>query len=275
MYTQILHRHRFRRSILVSLSWMMMMMYSFLMVRICTGSNRIQDKLGSFEGSIVRVKGDPILARRAERVTEEELRGGNLSIAEGIVRKMIQGVRETHGSCIAAPQIGVSKRIVLMSLAEERLREEDPNSPNVVSPPSVLINPEIFPMNESVDMKTIPVWEGCLSVPGTYVVVNRYETIRYRAQRLDGAYVEGIATGRLALTLQHEVDHLFGILMTDVSTNESNPIRSDARGAVTSTTHWDMMNDDTYDIRTYIFPGATVTPSPGVSRRPIGDHIDL
>ena len=221
---------------------------------------------GSFDGSVVRVKGDPVLKRRASEVTAEDLACQNDdgkmfgecgSEAERIVKKMIQGVKETFGSCIAAPQVGESKRIILMSLPEERLKEEDEHG-NQVSPPSIFVNPELL----GIGNEKIPVWEGCLSVPGTYVVVERFSSVRYRAQRLDGAYIEGIATGRLALTLQHEVDHLNGILMTDINTTESGhfSIRSDARGAVTSTSHWDMMNTiPDYDLQTYTFPGAIVT----------------
>ena len=226
--------------------------------------------LGSFEGSVVRVKGDPVLKKVASRVTEEELQcrsdkttfGECDSEAERIVKKMVQGVRETFGSCIAAPQVGASKRIILMSLPKERLLEEDEDSVNVVTPPIVLVNPILSGIGD----KRIPVWEGCLSVPGTYVVVERFESVKYQAQRLDGAFVEGIATGRLALTMQHEVDHLDGVLMTDIGFSESDTnmstseIRSDARGAVTSTEHWDMMDTvPGYDLRTYTLPGSTVT----------------
>lgn len=235
----------------------------------------IQRRHGAFEGSIVLVEGDPILARNATEVFEEEMvcRHDDIdddddtcgSKVEAYVERMMRGMRETYGSCIAAPQVGISKRVILMSLPRERLLEEhnEEDGGNKVSPPAILVNPEIGPLNPSDP--TVYVWEGCLSVPGKYLVVPRYTSIWYKAQRMDGVWFRGIARGRLALTMQHEVDHLNGVLMTDVAVpvetieGALSTIRSDARGAVTSTDHFDLMKTiPGYNLRTYIPEGASL-----------------
>ena len=112
-------------------------------------------------------------------------------------------------------------------------------------PPVVLVNPELWPLEDPAVAENMQdTWESCLSIPGKHVVVKRHKSIRYRAQRLDGAVVEGVAYGRLALTLQHEVDHLGGVLMTDVAEaapNGAGEPRADGLGGVSSTTHWDLM----------------------------------
>ena len=169
---------------------------------------------GSFEGSVVRVQGDPVLAANATAVTAADLlcssavsggataaiEGGCGAPAEKWVALMLQGLRETHGACIAAPQVGISKRAILMSVPQERIREEEAGK---VMPPAVLINPQLWPSADSETADNfLETWESCLSVPNKYVVVKRYKSIPYTGQRLDGTEVEGVARGRLALTLQ-------------------------------------------------------------------------
>jgi len=237
---------------------------------------------GSFEGSVVRIQGDPILATNAVAVTDDDLRctlvgkissllngddptttGACGSRAEEWVAVMLQGLKETNGACIAAPQIGISKRIIVMSVPLERIRGE---TGGIVMPPTVLVNPELFPSADSGIDGMQETWESCLSVPNELVVVKRHKRIRYRGQRLDGTYVVGEAWGRLALTLQHEVDHLNGVLMTDMAVAEpssTNHIRADAKGGVESTEHWDLMGSEDYNIRTFMFPGASTAPGPG------------
>lgn len=240
---------------------------------------------GAFEGSVVRVAGDPILAAQAAIVTAEELAcrtleggaapaiaGGCGAPVEEWVATMLQGLRETKGACIAAPQVGVSKRLIIMSIPAERIREEAQyldlygegkriSAPfTEVMPPVVLANPELRPLADDVPNEDMQeTWESCLSIPGKHVVVKRHKSIRYRAQRLDGTVIEGVAHGRLALTLQHEVDHLGGILMTDVAeaapSGASEP-RADGLGGVSSTTHWDLMGEPGYDMRTFTIPGS-------------------
>mmetsp|Transcript_71401 Transcript_71401/g.127371 ORF Transcript_71401/g.127371 Transcript_71401/m.127371 type:complete len:259 (-) Transcript_71401:202-978(-) len=221
---------------------------------------------GSFPGSVVRVKGDPVLRAVAEPVTQEELRcqtsapkdavivGGCGAPAESWVSLMLQGLQETHGACIAAPQVGISERLIIMSIPSERIREEKLEAgSSTVSPPIVMVNPAFWPLP---DAEMLDVWETCLSIPGERVVVQRHAAIAYRAQRLDGVIVQGKASGRFALTLQHEVDHLDGILMTDKSVEPVGKPRADGLGSVTSTNHWALMNATGYSLRTFMPPGA-------------------
>lgn len=78
---------------------------------------------------------------------------------------------------------------------------------------------------------------------------------------MDGVWVEGVASGRLALVLQHEVDHLNGVLMTDVGIETPTSgayMRLDSLGAIQSTDHWELMNDPDYNMRTAMFNGASL-----------------
>ncbi len=117
------------------------------------------------------------------------------------------------GVGIAAPQIGVPLRVVVFEVANS---ERYPEAPPV--PRTVLINPEIeFPDNQIVDG-----WEGCLSVPGLRGVVPRYRRIRYRGFDADGSRFELEAEDFHARVVQHECDHLDGVLypqrMRDLTT---------------------------------------------------------
>ncbi len=107
------------------------------------------------------------------------------------------------GVGIAAPQVGVSQRVVVFGLEES---ERYPEAPEV--PRTVLINPEITPMgNDAVDG-----WEGCLSVPGMRGVVPRFLRIRYSGYDAKGQRFEREVEDFHARVVQHECDHLDGIL---------------------------------------------------------------
>ncbi len=107
------------------------------------------------------------------------------------------------GVGIAAPQVGVSQRVVVFGLEES---ERYPEAPEV--PRTVLINPEITPMgNDAVDG-----WEGCLSVPGMRGVVPRFLRIRYSGYDAKGQRFEREVEDFHARVIQHECDHLDGIL---------------------------------------------------------------
>src|SRR5919199_316552 len=104
----------------------------------------------------------------------------------------------------AAPQVHVGRRlVVLRAPAESRDGEE--------APARVLVNPEIEPL----DGELVPGWEGCLSIPGLRGLVPRHARLRWRGCDLDGREVSGEAAGMHARVLQHEVDHLDGILYLD------------------------------------------------------------
>ncbi len=108
-----------------------------------------------------------------------------------------------NGAGLAAPQIGVLQRVVIFGYQSN---PRYPDAPPV--PETVLINPEIEPLGDAREDG----WEGCLSVPGMRGVVSRYRDIRYRGFDQHGVPIEREASGFHARVVQHECDHLDGIL---------------------------------------------------------------
>ncbi|GLQ53239.1 peptide deformylase [Devosia nitrariae] len=118
-----------------------------------------------------------------------------------LARDMLDTMYDAPGIGLAAPQIGVMKRIVVMDLAKEG---EDPA-------PMVLINPEILKVSEETQITE----EGCLSIPELYYEVERPAEVTVRYTDLEGKTVEVEAKERLAVCMQHELDHLDGVLYID------------------------------------------------------------
>lgn len=151
--------------------------------------------------------GHPVLARPAERVADPRAP----EIRQLIV-DMIETMHDAQGLGLAAPQVHVPKRLVVFHLPRERAGEGE--LPEALT---VLINPEIEPLSE--DMQ--PGWEGCLSVPGLRGLVPRYTRIRYRGLDAEGRPIDREVAGMHARVVQHECDHLDGVLypqrMTDMS----------------------------------------------------------
>lgn len=120
-----------------------------------------------------------------------------------IIQDMIDTMAAKGGAGIAAPQIGVNKRIILFGFERcARYPDEKP------VPFTLLINP-VF---EIISNKLLDGWEGCLSVPGLRGLVPRYEKIRYQGFDQNGQTITRIAEGFHARVMQHEYDHLEGIL---------------------------------------------------------------
>lgn len=120
-----------------------------------------------------------------------------------LIQDLWDTMAEQGGVGIAAPQIGVDKRVVVFGLEES---ERYPEAPPV--PPTVLINPEIEPLGE----ETVEGWEGCLSVPGMRGVVSRYFRICYSGYDATGKRFQREVDDFHARVVQHECDHLDGIL---------------------------------------------------------------
>jgi peptide deformylase len=142
--------------------------------------------------------GDPRLLRVAqpvERFGTPELRA--------LAADMFETMRAVKGAGLAAPQIGVDLQLVIFGF---RHNDRYPDAPAV--PETVLLNPVIEPIDDVEEEG----WEGCLSVPGLRGVVPRWARIRYRGVDLDGAPIEREAEGFHARVVQHECDHLLGIL---------------------------------------------------------------
>ena len=146
---------------------------------------------------VVRM-GHPTLLKVAQPVTEF-----NTAVLDRLIEDMFDTMAEQDGVGLAAPQIGESLRIVIFGFGcNERYPDAEP------IPLTALINPEI----EFLDAEMQAGWEGCLSVPGLRGVVPRYTHIRYRGVDQAGNSIERTVKDFHARVVQHEVDHLDGVL---------------------------------------------------------------
>jgi peptide deformylase len=142
--------------------------------------------------------GDPRLLAVAQPVAEF----GTPALLN-LVSDMQDTMRSLNGAGLAAPQIGVGLRVVIFGFeANPRYPEEDS------VPFTVLINPELTPLGEA----QVEDWEGCLSVPGMRGLVPRYRELRYRGFDAAGTPIDRKVRDFHARVVQHEVDHLDGIL---------------------------------------------------------------
>jgi peptide deformylase len=142
--------------------------------------------------------GDPVLLQRAvevERFDTPELRA--------LVNDMEDTMKAANGAGLAAPQIGVSKRVVIFGFDRN---DRYPDAPAV--PKTVLINPVLTPVDDEEESG----WEGCLSVPGMRGLVPRRLRLRYQGKDQHGHAIDRTVDGFHARVVQHEVDHLDGIL---------------------------------------------------------------
>jgi len=122
---------------------------------------------------------------------------------QALLADMDDTMRAMSGAGIAAPQIGVSLRVVIFEL------RENPRYPHVAPVPyTVLINPVLMPLGT----QQAAGWEGCLSVPGLRGLVPRFTSLRYQGLDRNGAPIDRSVEGFHARVVQHEVDHLDGIL---------------------------------------------------------------
>ena len=142
--------------------------------------------------------GDPLLYRRAEPVP-------NFDTPElhALIQDMFDTMYALNGAGLAAPQIGVSLRVVIFEV------NANPRYPDVEPvPTTVLINPELT----SIGNEREEGWEGCLSVPGLRGRVNRYRHLRYTGFDARGTPIDRTVSDFHARVVQHECDHLDGIL---------------------------------------------------------------
>jgi peptide deformylase len=149
--------------------------------------------------------GHPVLAGRAATVadpTAPEIRR--------LVADMIETMIDANGAGLAAPQVHMPLRIAVFQAPEERTEEgfDQAERYDHTAPLTVLINPEIEIAGPEIEGG----WEGCLSVPGLRGYVERPGHIRYRGVDHEGRSVQRTARGFHARVVQHEVDHLDGIL---------------------------------------------------------------
>jgi len=141
-------------------------------------------------------------ARKVRNVTKE---------VETLIDDMIETLRAAPGIGLAAPQVGVSQRVIIVEVAEE---SDDPEAPP--KPPKLyaVVNPEIVRHSSETNVAN----EGCLSIPGYLGEVERYNTMTIKGLNRHGVPLRLKAKGWLARVFQHEIDHLEGILYIDRAT---------------------------------------------------------
>lgn len=145
--------------------------------------------------------GHPVLTARAEDVPDPTARD-----IRRLVEDMVETMHDAGGVGLAAPQIHVSRRIIIFHSPRGRSEGDAPESE--FAPLTALINPVIEPLG---DEKALA-YEGCLSIPGLTGPVPRFSRIRYRGFGPNGQPIAREASGFHARVVQHEVDHLDGIL---------------------------------------------------------------
>jgi peptide deformylase len=155
--------------------------------------------------------GDPKLLEQSEPIIG--LPSGEI---DQIIVDLLDTMEANNGAGLAAPQIGILKQIVIFGLKDtEVTNERYPNTDHV--PFTVLINPEIEPIGDEI----VESWEGCLSIPNMRGLVDRFSKVRYRGLDQKGNIIDREVDGFHAIVVQHECDHLDGILypmrMSDMS----------------------------------------------------------
>jgi len=138
---------------------------------------------------------DPILKARAKPVSETDL-----ARVRALVPRMLQTMYRAPGIGLAAPQVGVGLRFAVVDLQPDDTRS-----------PMILINPEVLARSEELATRE----EGCLSLPGQYADVTRPARVTVSHTDADGVRRQIEADGLLAACLQHEIDHLDGVLFVD------------------------------------------------------------
>ena len=148
----------------------------------------------------IHTLGDQVLRQSAKRISKVD------EAVRELARNMLRSMYTAHGIGLAAPQVGVHKQLLVIDLDPE----------NASTPPMVLVNPEIGSASASLDTYE----EGCLSIPGVYLSVVRPSVIEVSFRDEHGRPRRLKADGLLARCIQHEMDHLSGVLFVDRVTDE-------------------------------------------------------
>lgn len=159
---------------------------------------------------------EPVLRRKAKPITkfDKEL--------QTLIDDMIETMRDAPGVGLAAPQVGVSERLAVIEYAEEDDDEDGTEGAEKPAKPKqliVIINPEIVKASE----EKVNGIEGCLSIPGLLGEVERHEALQVKALNRYGKPVKLKVDGWMARIFQHEIDHLNGVLFTDLATRVWKP----------------------------------------------------
>ena len=144
--------------------------------------------------------GHPVLRAVAEPIEPDKIQTDEI---QRLISDMVETMEEYKGAGLAGPQVHVARRVVVVELREDREAEETEVLP--------LINPKIRPIGN----RKISDWEGCLSVPDIRGIVPRWQTVGVEALNIEGEALSFEVRGFPARLIQHEVDHLDGILYLD------------------------------------------------------------
>lgn len=144
----------------------------------------------------IRILGDPVLRKPAVEISEfgEEV--------ESLARDMLETMYKSSGIGLAGPQIGISERIIVVDVSASDEEEGEPLA---------LVNPRVVESSRATDRAP----EGCLSIPGMEEVVERPSAVKVEGSTPAGEHVAIEADGLLSRVLQHEIDHLDGVLFID------------------------------------------------------------
>jgi peptide deformylase len=157
----------------------------------------------------IRLYGDPILRTKGRKIGEVDQRIRQLA------EDMIETMHAANGVGLAAQQVGEALQITVIDVSQA---EDRPSTLKIdgraveleAAMPMILVNPEA-----ELGKEIVPGTEGCLSFPEISAEIDRPDSVRVRAETLDGSPIKIEATGLLARALQHEIDHLNGILFID------------------------------------------------------------
>jgi peptide deformylase len=156
---------------------------------------------------------DPVLRRKARPVTKFD------KDLQTLIDDMIETMREAPGVGLAAPQVGVPERVIVVEYAEPEEVEEGEEPQEVEPKLYVMVNPEIVKASADSEVGV----EGCLSIPGLVGEVERVYEVRIKGLNRRGQPVKLKAEGWLARIFQHEIDHINGVLFTDHATKVWQP----------------------------------------------------
>ncbi len=150
---------------------------------------------------------DPVLRRKARTVLRFDAE------LQTLIDDMIETLRDAPGVGLAAPQVGVSDRLIVVEYPEDDEQEDSPKKLYI------MVNPEIKEISAETEMGI----EGCLSIPGLHGEVERALAVTVKGQTRRGQAVKIKAKGWLARIFQHEIDHLNGVVFTDRATKVWKP----------------------------------------------------
>jgi len=157
----------------------------------------------------------PALRKKARKVTDFGPK------FQTLIDDMVESMRDAPGAGLAAPQVGVPLRLFIAEFGDE----EDPEVPRKLH---FIVNPEIVRHSRETEIGT----EGCLSIPDLVGDVERYQAITVKYQDRYGKSTKIKADGWLARIFQHEIDHLHGILFTDLATEVWEPVTEEEKALI-------------------------------------------